>query len=128
MSFFSRNQNYRFYADTETAGRYSNVFENFDITKEERFIYSLLSRSQVPPDSAVVADFKIETERFIQNDLEVEVQYTIQIGFITPHSTTVNGRSVFLLIRDTDGGFVAKEWKDFRIGNFSTISEWKAIL
>ncbi|MCX7835250.1 MAG: hypothetical protein N2450_04175 [bacterium] len=128
ISFFSKDEDFRFCPDPETAMRYSHIFENFNYSKEERFIHSLLSRSDIPADSLINVVFIIQSEQLTQYFTEVEISYSMQIDFLNFQPTSVSGRSIFRLVRDNDGGYVAKEWKDFKIGSLPTISEWKATL
>lgn len=124
----SKTVPYQFIPDNETGTRYNNQFINFSYTKEERFIFSLFSRPVASNDSSSIVEMRILSQQLNQDRLDVEIQYSIRLLLQGLSSTTIQGRSLFKLIRGEDSGYLMIEWQDFKIGNLPTISEWKAIL
>ncbi len=125
---FDNSTSYRYYPDDESRIRYGVVLDSFDISREQQFAKTLLSRSNLPIDSVAETDFNLRSELPGTDGVQVEFLYRIQLGTVLSIPRAVSGRAVLNLIRGSDGGYVIQTWHDYRQGSEPTIAEWKGSL
>ena len=107
-----------FIPDPKTINNHLGHFDGWGVERERKYAEALFNPGVLPLDSISSLSYEVDFETVIGDSADISAIYGLHLGISdvlenAPHR--MEGRMDFKLVRGTDGEWIVKRWKDYRI-------------
>ncbi len=119
---------YDFQPDPGSAAANPGIFEEWNITREQKHSQSLFAPTNLPLDSLVLLELILDRRSLIGDTASLSCGYTLYIGHkIDGRPREFEGRAEFRLLRIDGGGWYIFIWSDTRASGEACWSDLKVL-